>query len=310
MIDPYEILGVQKGATGPELKKAFHKLARECHPDSDPDNPWAEDEFKALSAAYELLSDPKRRALYDRGEISGDGSKRPPRGARKGPQKPSPKKTGSHNRTSQAKTKPGPNKRSKTAGIKIKGADVEYTLKVDFMEAAKGAVRHISMATGKRVKVTIPPGTEEGSILRLKGQGMSGFGGAADGDAYVEIFVAPDPVFRCEKNGIHVDIPVTLSEAVLGGKIDVPTIGGTVSVTIPKGSNTDTQLRLKGKGLPAETPAGKPGDELVHLRVVLPKKPDKSLIRFLQKWSPDNPYRVREQAPAKTRKKASNKGKK
>ncbi|NQV83604.1 MAG: J domain-containing protein [Rhodospirillales bacterium] len=305
MIDPYEILGVQRGATGPELKKAFHKLARECHPDSDPDNPWAEDEFKALSAAYELLSDPKRRALFDRGEISGDGSKQPTRRATK-----EPPRTGAHNRTSQANPNATAGSQSKTAGLKIKGADVEYTLHVDFMEAAKGAVRHISMATGKRIKVTIPPATEEGCILRLKGQGMSGFGGAADGEAYVEIFVDPDPVFRREKNHIHVDIPVTLSEAVLGGKINVPTIDGKVSVTVPKGSNTGTQLRLKGKGLSDGSSSDKIGDQLVHLTVVLPKTPDKSLIRFLEKWSPDHPYQVRDQDSAGAREKATDKAKK
>jgi len=288
MIDPYEILHVSPDATGPELKKAFHRLALECHPDSDPDNPWAEDEFKSLSAAYELLSDPKRRAQYDRGET---------------------RKAKPHNRTANARTDSAGKKRSKTAGLKIKGADVEYTLHVGFMEAAKGGMRHISMATGKRIKVTIPPGTEQGRVLRLKGQGMAGFGNAGDGDAYVEIFVDADPVFRREKNHIHVDIPVTLSEAVLGGKIDVPTIDGLVSVTVPKGSNTGTQLRLKGKGLAAPN-GGSCGDQFVHLRVILPKKPDKSLIRFLEEWSLAHPYGVRGQASPGVRKKVPDKAKK
>ena len=307
MIDPYEILGVTRIATGSQLKKAFHRLAYECHPDSDPDNPsWAEDEFKALSAAYELLSDPKRRALYDRGEISGDGSRRPPRRAAKGQSKGSARKPQQRNRAKPARKASTGTKRSKTAGLNIKGADVEYTLNVDFMEAAKGGVRHISMANGKRLKVTIPPATDEGRILRLKGQGMFGIGGGADGDAYVEIFVDPDPVFRREKNHIHVDIPVTLGEAVLGGKIDVPTIDGTVSVTVPKDSNTGTQLRLKGKGLGS----GKNGNQFVHLKVVLPKKPDKEFICFLEKWSLQHPYEVGRQSPQRSHKKAPNKAKK
>ena len=134
------------------------------------------------------------------------------------------------------------------------------------MEAAHGGVLHISMANGKRLKVTIPPGTDEGRVLRLKGQGMQGIGGGVDGDAYVEIFVDPDQVFRREKNHIHIDMPVTLGKAVLGGKIDVPTIDGAVSFSVPKGSNTGTQLRLKGKGLGP----GKKGDQFVHLKVVLP----------------------------------------
>ena len=143
MKDPYKILGVLPDASEGELKQAFRRLARECHPDSDPGNPGAEDEFKELSAAYDLLSDSDRRERYDRGEISGDRSKHT-----QSAKKPAPKKQ---------PTRPAGPKRSKTAGLKIKGADVEYTLKVSFMEAAAGATRHISMATGKRLKVNIPP---------------------------------------------------------------------------------------------------------------------------------------------------------
>ena len=286
MKDPYKILGVQPDANDAELKKAFRRLARECHPDSDPENPWAEDEFKELSAAYDLLSDADRRTRYDRGEISGDGSKRT-----RTAKKPAPKK------------RPTGPKRSKTAGLKIKGADVEYTLKVSFMEAAAGATRHISMATGKRLKVNIPPGTEEGHVLRLNGQGMNGIGGGGNGDAYVEIFVAEDPVFRRQDNDIHTNVPVTLSEAVLGGKVEAPTIDGSVTVTVPKGSNTGTQLRLKGKGLkPGKKGGGSKGDQIVHPQVILPKKPDKDLIRFLEEWSPDHPYKVRPKSKSTSKK--------
>lgn len=287
MKDPYKILGVLADANAGELKRAFRRLARECHPDRDPQNPWAEDEFKELSAAYDLLSDPGRRARYDRGEISGDGTKRAPAAKKPKPSKRPPRPARGHGA-------PGRGKRSKTAGLNIKGADVEYTLTVGFLEAAKGAVRHISMASGKRIKVTIPPGTEEGRVLRLKGQGMSGIGGGADGNAFVEIFVEPDPVFRRHGNDVHIDVPVTLSEAVLGGKIKAPTIDGNVTLTVPKGSNTGTQLRLKGKGLGTGKKGGGPrGDQIVHLQVILPKKPDKDLIRFMEKWSPDHPYEVR-----------------
>ncbi len=287
MKDPYKILGVLPDANDDELKRAFRRLARECHPDRDPGNPWAEDEFKELSAAYDLLSDHHRRSRYDRGEISGDGTRRT-RTARK------PKSKKRAPGPARGQGRPAGVKRSKTAGLNIKGADVEYTLTVGFMEAVKGVVRHISMATGKRIKVTIPPGTEEGRVLRLKGQGMSGIGGGADGDAYVEIFVEADPVFRRRDNDIHIDVPVTLSEAVLGGKIKAPTIDGGVTLTVPKGSNTGTQLRLKGKGFRSgKKGTGSKGDQIVHLQVILPKKPDKDLIRFMEKWSPDHPYDVR-----------------
>ena len=305
MKDPYEILRVPPGASAEELKKAYRRLARECHPDSDPGNPWAENEFKELSAAYDLLSDPGRRQRYDRGEISGDGTRRTPSPSKSKP-KPAPPRgtTGATSRKAKAKMPsgggPAGEKRSKTAGLKIKGPDVDYDLRVDFMEAAKGAVRHIGMANGKRLKVTIPPGTEDGRILRLKGQGMAGFGGAADGNAYVEVLVDPDPVFRRQKNDIHIDVPVTLSEAVLGGRIEAPTIDGMVNVTVPKGSNTGTQLRLKGKGLKSgDKGTGPRGDQFVHLRVVLPNKPDKDLIRFLEEWSPDRGYKARPKTAVK-----------
>ena len=143
-------------------------------------------------------------------------------------------------------------------------------------------------------------GTEDGRILRLKGQGMAGFGGGADGNAYVEVLVDPDPVFRRQKNDIHVDVPVTLSEAVLGGRIEAPTIDGMVNLTVPKGSNTGTQLRLKGKGLKSgDKGTGPRGDQFVHLRVVLPNKPDKDLIRFLEEWSPDRGTKARPRTAVK-----------
>ncbi len=281
MKDPYAILGVAPGAGAEELKSAYRRLARELHPDIDPGNPWAEDEFKELAAAYDLLSDPGRRARFEGGE---------PAAPRKRPSRPKPKQP-----------KQG-TKRSKTAGLKIKGANVEYSLRVDFMEAALGARRHISMTTGKRLKVSIPPGTEDGRVLRLKGQGMSGIGGAADGNALVEILVDPHPVFRRDGNDIHVDVPVTLPEAVLGGKIEAPTVYGVVNVTVPKGSNTGTSLRLKGKGLPGgKKGTGAKGDAFVNLRVVLPKKPDKAFIRFLEEWAPGKAYKVRAKDGAKRR---------
>lgn len=312
MKNPYEILDLSPGASAEELKKAYRRLARESHPDSDPGNPWAEDEFKELSTAYDLLSDPGRRRRYDRGEISGDGTRRTPSPSKSKPARP----RGTTGKTPRGSTRPGESrkakakkpsgrgpagkKRSKIAGLKIKGPDIEYDLRIDFMEAAKGAVRHIGMTNGKRLKVTIPPGTEDGRILRLKGQGMAGFGGGADGDAYVEVLVDPDPVFRRQKNDIHVDVPVTLSEAVLGGRIEAPTIDGMVNVTVPKGSNTGTQLRLKGKGLKSgDKGTGPRGDQFVHLRVVLPNKPDRDLIRFLEEWSPDRGTKARPKTAVK-----------
>ena len=288
MKTPYEILGVNKNATDPQLKKAFHKLARECHPDSDMGNPWAGDEFKVLSAAYELLSDPKRRALYDGGVISGDGTKRSPRRAARGFTNDAARTPQQRNRSTPIQRAPPNKKRTKVADLNIKGSNVEYCISVDFMKAVRGGVKQISLANGKRLKINIPPRVEENHILRLKGQGLKGIGDGKDGNAYVKILINPDPIFRRDKNNIHIDMPVTLGDAVLGGKIDVPTIDGTVSVSIPKNSNTGTQLRLKGKGLRAT----KKGDQFVHLKIILPKKPDKVFLEFIKKWSQAHPYKV------------------
>lgn len=293
MKDPYKILGVSPDASPDELKKAYRRLARELHPDSDPGNPWAEDEFKELATAYDLLSDPGRRARHDLGETDVAGRWR-------GSSRRRPKTARPKARKSRKPDGAGRTKRGKTEGLKIKGADVEYTLRVDFLEAAKGVLKHIDMANGKRLKVAIPAGSEDGRVLRLKGQGLPGFGGAVDGNAHVEVLVDPHPQFRREKNDVHVDVPVTLPEAVLGGAIEVPTIDGMVKLTVPMGSNTGTRLRLRGKGVPGgKKGTGARGDQFVHLRVVLPKKPDKAFIRFVEKWAPDHAYRVRPKSPGK-----------
>ncbi len=280
MRDPYTVLNVVRSAGADEIKKAYRKLARERHPDSDPGNPWAEDEFKELSAAYELLSDENKRAAYDRGEIDADGN-RTRRGPRPGAGKRNPFENIFRNRA-----------KGKGPGVKVKGADVSYTLRIDFVEAALGATKQVALSNGKRLDVKVPPGIEDGQTLRLKGQGTAGWGGAEAGDAHVEILVDPHPVFRRQGRDIHLDLAVTLQEAILGGKVETPTIDGKVSVTVPEGSNTGTMLRLRGKGL-AENGSGRTGDQYVRLQVVLPSKPDKDLSAFVRKWAPKNAYEIR-----------------
>jgi len=276
--DPYDILGLSPSASATEIKAAYRKLARERHPDRDPGNPWAEDEFKELSQAYAILSDPKTRTKFDSGEIDGTGTIRPRRRAKSGPTKT----------------------RGRGPKIKIHGTDVEYALSVPFLEAAQGCVKHVSMTNGKRLKVSIPAGTEDGAMLRLKGQGMPGIGGGKNGDAHVQINIGADPRFRREETDIHLELAISLPEAVLGAKIDAPTIDGTVSITVPAGSNTGTILRLKGKGLPTGPKAGGPrGDQYVTLKVLLPKKTNKELNDFVIAWAERNSYEVRPK-PSKT----------
>lgn len=278
MKDLYEILGLSSSADTADIKKAFRKLARERHPDSDPSNPRAEEEFKELSQAYDILSNPKTRAQYDRGEMGANRAER--------------QRTYSTGTRRSTETS-GRGRKSKRS-VKVNGADVEYDLKISFMDAAKGGVKHISMTNGKRLKVNIPQGVGNGTLLRLKGQGIPGIGGGRDGDALVLVAVLPDPTFRREETDIHVDLPVSLPEAVLGARVDAPTIDGPVSVTVPPKSNTGTILRLKGKGLPTgKDGKGGRGDQYVTLKVVLPRQPDKDFLDFVEKWAPAHGYNVR-----------------
>ena len=282
MKDPYRILGVPRTATPGEIKKAYRKLAGKHHPDKDPGNPGAEEKFKDISAAYNLLSDAKKKKSYDRGEIDLGGARPWPRsrsGSRQGAKSPFDR----FFRHRAARD---------GAGVKVRGADVTYTLKVDFIEAARGVTKNVSMTNGKRLAVRIPPGTGDGQVLRLKQQGMGGLGGGESGNAHVTIEVEPHPLFRRDGEDIHIELPVTLSEAVLGAKIEAPTIDGLVSLSVPEGSNTGTSLRLKGKGLNG---GGKGrGDQYVNLKVVLPNKPDKDLKALVRKWADKHAYSVRQ----------------
>jgi len=285
MSDPYKVLGLQSNASDEAIKKAYRKLAREHHPDLDHGNAKSEEKFKNISVAYDLLSDPKTRAQYDRGELDGYGVKKRPRSGGFGG-------FGGFGRSNSGPFRP---RGQKGAGIMVNGADVEYALSIDFLESAKGGIKHISTTNGKRLKVTIPPGITDGATLRLKGQGMNGFGGGMNGDALVDIDVKPDPMFRREETDILLDVPVTLPEAVLGAKVEVPTIDGPVTVTVPPGSNTGTILRLKGKGMPLAKKGAKSdqrGDQYVTLKVMLPRKQDEDFIEFIKKWAPDHPYDV------------------
>ncbi|HEB79010.1 MAG TPA: hypothetical protein ENI79_00855 [Rhodospirillales bacterium] len=281
MKDPYKILGVSPNVDQDEIKKAYRKLARELHPDSDPKNPWAEDDFKELSAAYDLLSHPEKRAQYDRGEIDASGAKRRRARSRSGP------RSGAKNPFESFFKKRAAREKS---GAKAPGANVSYTLKVGFREAVRGVTKRVSMTNGKRLDVRVPPGTKDGQTLRLKGQGMPGIGDQA-GDALVTILVEPDKRFRRQGDDIHSELAITLPEAVLGGKVEAPTIDGLLSVTVPAGSNTGSMLRLKGKGVARD---GKErGDHYVKLQVILPAKPSKELIEFVKKWEAKHAYNVR-----------------
>ena len=232
-----------------------------------------------------MLTDQEDRARYDRGEIDAMGTEIR-RGASRG------FRAKASGRTSKSPFERF-RQRKKAETIKIDGTNVDYSLKVTFEDAVSGTVKYIAMANGKRLKVSIPAGTKDGQVLRLRGQGMPGMGGGRDGDALVTIEVPPNPLFKIEGTDVHLDLPVCLHEAILGARVEVPTIDGSVTMSIPENSNTGTILRLKGKGLPipdAKDDQAGNGDQFITLRVVLPAKPDERLRSFIEHWRPPRDY--------------------
>ncbi len=292
MKDPYQILGLRRTATADEIKRTYRRLAKKLHPDINPDK-RVEQQFREATQAYELLSDPAKRARFDRGEIDASGAER---GFGYTRRDPGGRRTARPDDEVFVEDIISDLFRSRRGGARgaaaSRGGDASFMLPVPFLEAVLGAKKRVTLAEGKTLDVTIPIGIESGQTLRLKGQGNPGIGGAPAGDALVEVHVEPHPVFTRKEHDIHSELPVTLSEAVLGGSVTVPTVHGPVALKVPPGSNSGTALRLKGKGLPARgtSPAG---DQYVKLRVVLPDPPDPELTRFLEKWSPEHAYEVR-----------------
>jgi DnaJ-class molecular chaperone len=286
--DPYAALGVSRSATADDIRRAYRKLAKELHPDVRPGDKQAEDRFKRATAGFNLLSDPITKGRFDRGEIDADGneraafSSRPRQGAR------AHAGAGAAGAAGGAQDAFdlgdifsdlfGPGFGGGRAYTRMRGRDIRFTLDVDFLDAVNGARRRISLAEGRTIDVAIPAGVETGQVLRLKGQGGAGVQGGPAGDALVELNVRPHPIFRREGQDIHMDLNISLTEAVEGGRVQAPTPSGNVTLTIPAGSNTGKTLRLKGKGVAGQ------GDQFVRLQVVLPETPDEDLKKFVKKW--------------------------
>nr|CAX83990.1 DnaJ-class molecular chaperone [uncultured bacterium] len=298
MKDPYELLGVSRSATLGEIKSAYRKLARVWHPDSNSD-PKAEERFKEISSAYHLLSDPALRGRFDRGEIDASGQEKSP--FRSGPRGRARPGGGFRGGPFDTEDSFDPsdlfselfNSRRGRPGQRIRGTDSSYELTVSFEEAAIGITRRLALVNGKSVDVRISPGTEEGQKLRLKGQGLPSPNGGESGDALVEVKISAHPFFVRRGHDVHIEVPVTLKEAVLGAKVTVPTVDGKVTVTVPKGANTGTTLRLKGKGI---AHGSAKGDQMVKLKVVLPDPPDPQLETFVKQWTPGTETDPREKA--------------
>ncbi|TDH62503.1 J domain-containing protein [Dankookia rubra] len=291
--DPYATLGLARDATAEQVRAAFRKLAKQHHPDLNPGNKAAEDRFKAINAAHDLLSDPETRGRFDRGEIDAAGdpvAPEPPRyhryadAAAGGRYRPGAEEDDPFGDIFSDLFRRGG---GGTEGLRIRGADARYALAVDFLDGVTGATRTLTLPDGRTLDVRIPPGIETGQTLRLKGQGGPGLNGGPSGDALIEIELRPHPLFTREGDDIRLELPVTLKEAVLGARVTVPTPTGAVSMAVPPHSDTGTKLRLRGRGVAAH--AGRPaGDLYVTLRVTLAGA-DAALEAFLRDWAPANP---------------------
>jgi DnaJ-class molecular chaperone len=282
MDDPYQTLGVRRGDSDETIRKAYRKLAKQHHPDLNPDDPQAAARFTAINVAHDLLADPEKRAKFDRGEIDADGNQ-------KAPEQPGFRRSGGSGPGGRASAGISPEDLEdlfgqsfafgKRRGGPARGQDAQYSLTVDFLDAANGEVQRLTMPDGRTLDVTIPPGLQDGQVLRLRGKGHPGSAGGPPGDALVEIAVAPHPLFTRVANDVHIALPVTLQEAFLGATVEVPTVKGSVRLNIPPRSTTGTKLRLRGRGI-----AG--GNQVVELTVMLPPHEEPELAAFLKTWKP------------------------
>ncbi len=302
MADPYSTLGVAKGASEAEIKKAYRKLAKELHPDTNRDNPKAAERFSQVAAAYELLSDKDKRGQFDRGEIDENGQPRNPF-------------AGGGNPFGGGGFRQGPGGFGGDEGVDLgdifdglfggrgrggpgggfggfgrqappqKGANVAYRLNVPFEDAATLKPQRITLSDGKTIDLKLPPGVESGTQMKLGGKGQPGPGGA--GDAIVTIEVGNHAFFTRDGDNVRVDLPISLVEAVKGGPVKVPTVDGAVMLNVPKGATSGKTLRLRERGFTGKS--GKRGDQLVTLIVDLPAD-DAALAAFVEGWTdPRNP---------------------
>jgi DnaJ-class molecular chaperone len=332
MRDPYEVLGVERLASAAEIKAAWRRLAKQFHPDRAPGDTQVAEKFHEISAAYDFLRNERMRHRYDSGEIDASGRRRrfgnweyddaagPGHEAWKagfangsGIQENGEAygraaddlyfKFSSADREEAFRSQSifselFGNLRG-TPRVRKRGADITYRLDVSFEEAACGATRRVRLPSGNRLDVRIPAGCESGHEIRFRGQGEPGLHGGVPGDALIVLRIEPHPVFRREGSDIHMELAVSVPEAILGARLMVPTVHGSVSMTVPPGSNTGTRLRLKGKGI---TPAGDgpdlSGDHYVSLRVMLPEPMDAEFADFIRRWAPAHTYDARSEDPS------------
>jgi DnaJ-class molecular chaperone len=327
MRDPYEVLGVSTGASPEDIKKAYRKLAKKLHPDSNKKDPKAADKFAELNSAHEIIGDADKRKAFDRGEIDAEGKPRfqgfegfrggrpggpggagqggfesftwGPEGFRRSPSRGGGASGGhgfedilSSMFGGRGRAGPGASFEAEDIGSAIRGQDVTATAVITLNEAAHGGTRRLELPIGKEVEFKIPPGIADGKQIRLRGQGMPAPHGGPPGDVLITVSIAPHPLFKVDGQNLRLDLPVALHEAVLGAKVRVPTLEGAVELSIPPNTSSGRAFRLKGKGLP-----GKPnvGDLYATVKIVLPDGKDAELEELMKKWREEKPYDPRKE---------------
>ncbi|MGI9476737.1 MAG: DnaJ C-terminal domain-containing protein [Hyphomicrobiaceae bacterium] len=304
--DPYSVLGVSRSATDKDIQKAFRVLAKKLHPDLNPGDAAAAERFKKVSQAYDILGDAEKRRQFDAGEIDASGEPRHTYAGAGGFQGYRPRGAGPADdmgfgdvfsdlfggRRGSGGFSGGFSGGGPFQAGPARGQDIRYTLDIDFLESVSGARKRVSMPGGSTLDLNVPEGVEDGRILRLKGKGRAGDFGGTPGDALIEIKVQPHKQFARDGDDVRLELPISIDEAVLGAKIEVPTVSGPVNLTIPKGTSSGQTFRLRGKGVKNATTGAK-GDQFVLVKIVLPDEIDDGLAYYLTEWRQTHGYNPR-----------------